>query len=195
MKLTLLRHGATEATQKRLYCGVSDIPLCPEGIDELRRMAADSEYPKAKVYYTSGLLRTEQTLEILYGAVPHTKLPAIRETDFGQFELRGYAGDLENDPAFRAWCAGNNGENVCPGGESSVQTTARALAAFEEILDVGQDAVCITHGGVIANVMCHWFPGARSRYDYTPEPGKGYQILFEGKTPLCWQAIPGNDLF
>ncbi len=190
MKLTLLRHGATEATKRGLYCGVSDVPLCPEGIEELRNMAARHVYPQAEIFYTSGFLRTEQTLQILYGEVFHTKLPAIRETDFGLFEMRGFSGDLEFDPEFRAWCEGNNEENICPGGESSRQMTERAMAAFETILQTGNDAVCITHGGVIANVMCRWFPGAENRYVFTSKPGTGYQISFDGSLPVSYREVP-----
>ena len=190
MKLTLLRHGTTEATKKGLYCGVSDVPLCPDGISELQNMSARFSYPKAEVCFTSGLLRTEQTLEILYGKVPHTRLPAIRETDFGHFEMRGFAGDLENDPEFWAWCEHNTEQSVCPGGESARQTTERALAAFCRILKAGQDAVCITHGGVIAKVMSVWFPGAENRYVFTPKPGTGYQIMFCDEAPVSYFAVP-----
>ena len=33
MRLTLLRHGETEANRRRLYYGATDLPLLPEGVD------------------------------------------------------------------------------------------------------------------------------------------------------------------
>ncbi len=64
----MIRHGITEGNQKRLYYGSSDIPLAEEGIEMLRNLSAQEIYPDdtdAK-YYTSGMLRTEQTFSLIY---------------------------------------------------------------------------------------------------------------------------------
>ena len=88
MKLTLLRHAQTEGSLRNLYYGAADIPALPESLSELHRRAGD--YPTAQRYYTSGMLRTEQTLAAIYGNVPHTRLPGLREMDFGDFEMKSY---------------------------------------------------------------------------------------------------------
>lgn len=190
MRLVLLRHGRTEATEKRLYCGSTDLPLTEAGIGELRQTAEECEYPVGKKYYTSGMLRAEQTLEAIYGAVPHTVIPELRETDFGQFEMRGYADDLQFDPAFRQWCDAYSEDTPFPGGESASQTAERALRGLKPILCTGVDAVCVTHGGVIADVMEKWFPGSPDRYAFTPRPGCGYEILVEQGVPVEYCFIP-----
>ena len=59
MKLTLLRHGETDGSRRDLYYGAADIPALPESLAALHENAA--AYPRAARYYTSGLLRTEQT--------------------------------------------------------------------------------------------------------------------------------------
>ena len=64
MKLTLLRHAQTEGSLRNLYYGAADIPALPESLSELHRRAGD--YPTAQRYYTSGMLRTEQTLAAIY---------------------------------------------------------------------------------------------------------------------------------
>ena len=79
MKLTLLRHGITEGNARRLYYGSADMPLLPEGIADLEARRAAGGYPEAEAFYTSGLLRTEQTFAILYGGRPHGVLPELRE--------------------------------------------------------------------------------------------------------------------
>ena len=38
MKIVLLRHGLTEANEKHLYCGSTDLPLSPAGRAALRRL-------------------------------------------------------------------------------------------------------------------------------------------------------------
>lgn len=186
MKLFLLRHGLTEANERRLYYGRTDLPLSEAGRAALRACAAP---PAVVRYFTSGLLRTEQTLEILCGSVPHTALPGLREMDFGAFEMKSYS-ELKDDPDFRRWCAGDNEANRCPGGESANEVTQRALAALAPILADGSDALCVTHGGVIAGVLAHWFGG--NRFDWTPQPGCGYCIEAENGAPRTVSPFPGE---
>ena len=184
MKLTLLRHAQTEGSLRNLYYGAADIPALPESLSELHRRAGD--YPTAQRYYTSGMLRTEQTLAAIYGNVPHTRLPGLREMDFGDFEMKSYA-ELKDDPAFQAWCEDAE-HNACPNGESAPQVLARNLAAIQPVLDAGEDAVCVIHGGVTAGLLMHWFGGIR--YDYPVAPGTGYQVTFEDGKPVSYRAVP-----
>lgn len=187
MKLTMLRHGDTEGSRNDLYYGAADIPVLPDSLETLAARAKTGVYPTGKRYYTSGLLRTEQTLHALYGDVPHTKLAGLKEMDFGVFEMRPYTGDLENDAAFRQW-AEDSEHNVCPGGESAPQVLARNLEAILPVIAAGEDAVCVIHGGVTSGLMMHWFGG--TRYDYLLQPGTGYQVTFDGDKPVSYQFIP-----
>lgn len=190
MKLTLLRHGMTEGNLRHLYYGSTDLPLLPEGKEALKELAIHGGYPIAQRYYTSGYLRTEQTLHILYGDIAHEILPDLREMDFGEFEMRGYTGDLENDAAFRDWCS-NVEENICPNGESSQQMIERAKKAIAPILAQSEDAVCVIHGGVIARLMMAWFPDNDGNpYIFTPAPGCGFQVTVENCVPVSYQSVP-----
>ena len=69
----------TDATERSLYGGISDIPLSPKGRSELLRRKSEFRYPDPKglSFYTSGMKRTEETLEILYGRVPHVRVSEI----------------------------------------------------------------------------------------------------------------------
>ena len=129
MKLTLLRHGITEGNRRRLYYGSTDLPLLSEGWAALEALRTRGGYPQATRYYTSGMIRTEQTLLALYGPVPHEVLPGLREMDFGTFEMRAYE-ELKHDPAYLAWLEGDVEANLCPGGESGHIVTKRALEAL-----------------------------------------------------------------
>ena len=190
MKLTLIRHGITEGNARLLYYGAADIPLLPEGEEALRRLSAAHTYPTAGRYYTSPLRRTQQTLRILYGDVPYTVVDGLREFNFGDFEMRAYKGDLEHDEAFRLWSAGDVETSVCPNGECVRDFTRRVMAAIAPIVAQGEDAVCLIHGGVIATLLGEWFPTENSRYLRTPDPGTGYQVLFDGKTPVSYHPVP-----
>lgn len=189
MRLTLIRHGLTLGNMQRLYYGSTDLPLTEAGEKDLLQKRNICIYPTAAHYYTSGMLRTEQTLELLYGAVPHKALPGLGEMDFGDFEMRSYEALREN-PAYQTWIQGCVEANRCPNGESAAQATARALAALEPILSSGEDAVCITHGGIIAGLMLSWFPGRRHRYGFTPAPGDGYCVEFLAGAARSFFQIP-----
>ncbi len=186
MKLTLLRHGDTAGSRDDLYYGAADIPVLPDSLETLAQRAKTGVYPTAARYYTSGLVRTEQTIRALYGDVAHTQLPGLREMDFGDFEMKSYA-ELKDDPAFQAWCEDAE-HNACPNGESAPQVLARNLAAIQPVLDAGEDAVCVIHGGVTAGLMMHWFGGIR--YDYPVAPGTGYQMTFEDGKPVSYRPVP-----
>lgn len=41
MTIYLIRHGKTEANEKRLYCGITDLPLSEAGRDELQQRHYD----------------------------------------------------------------------------------------------------------------------------------------------------------
>ncbi len=191
MKLTLIRHGNTEGNEKKLYYGSTDLPLSTEGRDSLARLAEVYFYPRAERYYTSGMLRTEQSFVILYGDIPHEKLEDMREIDFGSFEMRRYS-ELIGDPDYLNWITGDNEKNVCPGGESGESVTARALRVVNMLLDSNEDAAVITHGGVIGGLMARFFPAYAGRFAYTPEPGFGYTVTFDDRIPVCWNAVPGK---
>ncbi len=189
MKLTLIRHGNTRGNILRLYYGSTDLPLLDTSVSQLEFLGGLGVYPKAERYFTSGMLRAEQTLEALYGPVPHEALPDMREIDFGDFEMRSYE-ELKDDPAFIAWCTGDNEANVCPGGESGVMVTERALRCLGPIVLADKDAVVITHGGVIGGVMAKYFPSKHGRFKFTPEPGEGYTAEFINGRPVSYKKVP-----
>lgn len=191
-KIHLLRHGWTRADKQKLYCGATDLPLTKSGAAALQKAADAFSYPSMDNcrIYTSGVTCAEQTLKLIWGIQPHEKLPALREMHFGDFEMRSYE-ELKDEPSYIAWISGDNEVNACPGGESGAELKKRAIAAFTALSGNAGDALVITHGGVIATIMAHLFPGeGKNRYTWQPEPGKGYTIYFEGLRPIAYEYIP-----
>jgi len=176
MTIYLIRHGKTEANEKHLYCGSTDLPLSDAGKEALRLLHYDIKNVR---FVSSGMKRTNETLQILFGDVPYQVEPRFREVDFGMFEMHSYD-QLKDTPAYQAWLTGDNEANIPPCGESGVQMKARVLAAFSEIKE---DTCIITHGGVIAAIMEHLFPNeGKNRYEWQPENGCGYRISEETYT-------------
>lgn len=170
MTIYLIRHGKTEANEKHLYCGSTDLPLSEGG----RELLCQLHYPMKNVrFLTSGMKRTNETLRILFGDVDYEVNPQFREVNFGTFEMHSYE-ELKDTPLYRQWIAGDNSSNVPPDGESGAQMKERVLRAFAEITE---DTCIITHGGVIAVIMEHLFPEEnKNRYEWQPANGCGYVV-------------------
>ena len=178
MTVYLIRHGRTAANEQHLYCGSTDLPLSETGKEDLLGMQYDIKNVR---FLTSGMKRTNETLQILFGEVPYETDPRFREVDFGIFEMHSYD-QLKDTPAYRTWLTGNNETNIPPRGESGAQMKERVLNAFSEIRE---DICIITHGGVIAAIMEHLFPNeGKNRYQWQPQPGRGYCICNGAYTPL-----------
>lgn len=179
MTIYLIRHGKTEANEKRLYCGSTDLPLSKTGAKELCQLRYDIKNVR---FITSGMKRTNETLKTLFGDVAFDIDPRFREVDFGIFEMHSYE-ELKDTYAYQQWLTGDNEVNIPPQGESGVQMKQRVLEALAEI---PENACVITHGGVIAVIMEHLFPGEeKNRYSWQPIPGHGYWISDAG-----YQEIP-----
>ena len=170
MIIYLIRHGKTEANEKHLYCGSTDLPLSDAGRAELQEIHYDIKNVR---FLTSGMKRTNETLQILFGDVPYETDPRFREVDFGIFEMHSYE-ELKDTPEYQTWLTGDNEANIPPQGESGAQMKMRILQALSEIQE---DTCIITHGGVIAAIMAHLFPEeGKNRYEWQPKPGRGWAI-------------------
>ena len=172
--LYLIRHGRTEANEKWLYCGSTDLFLSEAGEEELKKIKYN--VPENSVFITSGMNRTEQTLKILFGDVPHKADSRFREVDFGIFEMKSYE-SLKKQGDYQAWISGDNEKNVPPDGESGEQMRKRVLEGLQDLQNEDGDVILISHGGVIAAIMEYLFPSeAKNRYLWQPRPGHGYVI-------------------
>ena len=178
MTIYLIRHGKTEANERHLYCGSTDLPLFEKRQQELCKLRYDIKNVR---FITSGMKRTNETLRVLFGNVLFDIDPRFREVDFGIFEMHSYE-ELKNTPEYQTWLTGDNDANVPPKGESGVQLRQRVLKAFSEI---HEDTCIITHGGCIAAIMEHLFPNEnRNRYEWQPKCGCGYILSGEQYSTL-----------
>ena len=189
MTVHLLRHGKTQANEKKLYCGYTDLPLSENGVGELIALKNQGIYPPAAdIYFTSGLLRTSQTLESIYGRVNQTPVPAIAEYNFGHFEMKSYE-DLKHQAHYQAWITDETGDVSCPNGESKNQARARVLDGYAQIVETvrqagHKSAMIACHGGTIVFIMEFLQPGVKHFYEWQPQPGRGYSLLY-GPEGLC----------
>lgn len=188
--LYLLRHSLTEANEKRLYAGRSDLPLSPAGRALAEDAAGRLALPECDVYITSGMRRADETLARLTRYGPDARLSDLREMDFGRFEMQCHDA-LKDDADYQRWIMDETGEVCCPGGESTGAFQARARRGGAALLDMAwENAMVVCHGGVIVALMEMWFPGTgRHFYEWQPAPCRGWRVTFEGRTPVAYEAI------
>ena len=177
MRIELIRHGATLLQQENRYQGVTDVPLSPEGREELLPVSVQPER-----VFVSPLLRAKQTAGILFPDSEQIVVPDFAEMDFGVFEGRN-AKEMEQDAAYRAWvdgmCLG-----TCPGGESRAGFCARVCAAFDALVtrleQEGEPSlVIVAHGGTQMAVMERFAEEKKSYYEWKLGVGQGYLLAAE----------------
>ena len=204
MTIHILRHGKTLANEKKLYCGHTDLPLSENGIAELMALKSQDIYPTATdIFFTSGFSRANQTIDILYPhagnksaaqpAVGANSVPALAEYNFGQFEMKSYE-DLKHQADYQAWITDETGDVLCPGGESKNHVQRRVTEGYVQIVDTMQQAghssaIVVCHGGTIVFVMEYLFPNTRNFYEWQPQPGRGYSIIYTGDGLLTYKPI------
>ncbi len=203
-QIHLIRHGITEGNKRRLYYGSADIPLANEGIAQLRSLAAQGIYPQVENgdFYTTGMLRTEQTLAILYGDVVHQQIGELREMSFGRFEMKSYE-ELKDMPEYVAWCSDETGWAESPDGESvngfheRIGRGLKILMGKHQLKELsvrhsGKDAITtmVCHGGTIAAIMAQNFPKDQEHfYKWIPDPGHGFTLAVKNGDILGYEAF------
>ena len=183
MEIHLIRHGKTLANEKNLYYGQTDLPLSENGAEELVLLKNQGIYPaSADMFFTSGLLRTEQTIDIIYGKVGRTRVPGIAEYNFGLFEMKSHD-ELKDREDYQAWLSDETDETECPGGESKNRFIRRVIEGYSSVLSKvinsgSVSAFVSCHGGTIVCVMEHLQPDMNNFYNWLPQPGRGYTLIY-----------------
>lgn len=175
MIIILIRHGRTEANEKRLYCGCTDLPLSENGRSELIKLRANGPIcaTEGLRIITSGMRRTDETLRLLFDRSPETVLAELREMNFGRFEMRSWE-ELKDDPDYTAWIMDQTGSVTAGGGESGNAFHERIFRSLDSLTE---DCLIVTHGGVITSIMGRLFPEEnKGFYDWQPPCGGGYRI-------------------
>ncbi|MBR6766474.1 MAG: histidine phosphatase family protein [Clostridia bacterium] len=188
--LCLIRHSLTYANEHRLYCGHTDIPLSENGRKLALTLAEARSLPSFDGYASSGMKRAMETLALLTGKNEAEIIPNLMEMNFGAFEMMSYE-QLKDDPAYIRWIEDKTGAIACPGGESRNVFHERVTACADTIINEDIPSLMIVcHGGVIANIMQHWFPGEdRHFYQWQPSACAGYMIQIENKKAISFEPV------
>lgn len=148
--LALIRHGPTAWNAEKRSQGRTDIPLDAAG----RVAVAQWRLPPGLAglpVYASPLSRAQETAALLCGG--STVEPRLIEMSWGNWEGRTIA-ELRETHGAAMTANEDRGLDFRPdGGESPREVFARVRPWIEEQAARGEDAIAITHLGVIRVVM------------------------------------------
>jgi broad specificity phosphatase PhoE len=141
----LLRHGETDWTTARRFCGWSDPPLNERGRAQARALRPSLAGIEFDSVVSSSSVRAVETARLAYGE------PAVderlRELDFGEIEGLSWVDCSEEVRAqlldYDTFCA--------PSGETVAALMARVTAALRAL--EGGHHLVVTHGGVIRALL------------------------------------------
>ena len=179
LKIHLIRHGATDANYDGRYIGCkTDLPLAPEGLNELRLLKDDIDYPEIERLYSSPMLRCRQTGAVLYPDFEPLTVEELKEYDFGSFENKT-AAELESNPNFIPWTSGRL--SAPPGGEDNSEFIKRICVGFNKIvLDMIEsgltESAVIMHGGAIMMLLGVSAVPRHKPVEWTADNGRGYSV-------------------
>lgn len=149
MRVALLRHGPTEWNAQGRVQGSVDTPLSAEGMARMSGLALPEGFEAAR-RYCSPKLRTRQTAQCL-GIENPILDERLVEQNWGHWEGLTKAGMMarDGDDAFEKAGASRGLEFRPPGGESTGEVHARLRRFLSDIATRNEDAVVVTHLGVL----------------------------------------------
>ena len=142
----LIRHELTQANIERRYIGWTDQSI-------MRQVSADIPFTPS-VIYGSDLKRCEETAACYFPNVTFIANAQLRETNFGDFEMKTYD-ELKNNSLYRAWID----EPLVvtpPNGESLTTFNTRIVTTFQQVIKGQEEVTFIVHGGVIKAILANY---------------------------------------
>lgn len=152
MKIYLIRHGKTAGNLEKRYIGITDEPLCNEGISELK----NRNYPDCELVISSPMRRCIETAKIIYPGKKTVICGDLSECDFGEFEGKNYL-ELAENAGYQKWID-SGGVLPFPNGESPEGFKERSVRGFEKMLEKFADkssAAFVVHGGTVMAITEH----------------------------------------
>lgn len=191
-RISVIRHGQTEANEKGVYIGNTNLPLSQKGAGELCAKMDEFNYPAVHRVYSSPLKRCTETADILFPCTEISIADDLRELDMGEFENKS-VDELINRRDYKEWLRGGR-DSRPPQGESLDEMTARTYTALHNIImDMMNDGLThcaiITHAGIISNMLsCFGLPKYDPKY-LNADFGEGFDIIVTAQMWLNSQAF------
>lgn len=174
--ITLLRHGLTEANERKEYLGWTDSPLSEKGLKEICMLK--DHFEEYELIISSDLQRCLDTARLLFPTTLIQTNPAFREMNWGCFEGKTYE-QLKNEESYQTWLNNPMGAAVLDG-ESYPAFSERVQAGWKKLLMKECNNIAIvTHGGVIRELLVRYAPEEKLFWDWSIPHAGGYQLIWD----------------
>lgn len=158
MRVTFIRHGATEWTGKPVLCGRTDVPLSDLGREQARAVADHLRGRPFDALWASPLRRARDTASTIGDAIGHAVVtdPRLQEIDLGTLEGESFATLPKGPGTFRDRWQKNPGTVRFPKGENMREVAARGWQVLEELYHRHPQGhvVVVSHMFAISTVLC-----------------------------------------
>lgn len=154
-KLIMVRHGMTDWSVAKRYCGRTDIPLNNSGKRQAVELCRVLSGEKIGAVYTSKAKRAHEFAKIAFEKLPIAVMPELNEMDFGVFEGLTYDEIMGKYPEiYSKWIEDPHKTDI-PEGESMSNFKKRLDGVLKKIIRQGEakTSVIITHAGVIKMII------------------------------------------
>lgn len=194
-KIHFIRHGITQGNIESRYMGMTDCDLCEQGIEEIKKLTEDYEYPNVGKVYTSPLKRCKQTAKIIYPFMELNDVRELREYNFGDFEGKTIDELAENEQ-YTEWITSGLQKSP-PNGEKLGDFAKRVMDGVTYVINdmlknkLSQVAV-VTHGGVLMNILTAVGIPKRAPAEWSVGNGKGYTLIFDA---AMWDNFGVMEVF
>jgi len=155
-KLILIRHGETEWSCQRRYCGFTDIDLNEKGRAQAKQLSKKLSKEKIDKVYSSDMKRVLQFTRIVFKDAPLEEISALREINFGVLEGLTYQEIMErHTEIYRKWLD-NPLDIIIPSGESLNSLATRVRETLVKILSYNNNrtVAIVTHAGPMRIILC-----------------------------------------
>ncbi len=158
MRLLIARHGQTRHNLDRRYQGITDAPLNETGRAQAAQLAERLADEKIDMIYSSPLMRSTQTAELLaeMNGLDIKKDERLCEISFGEWEGMSYDEIKAQSPDLLEKWISDPAHVPPPNGETLIQLATRVKEAVDELRSQHTDktVLVVTHGGVIRTMLC-----------------------------------------
>ncbi|MBA9076578.1 histidine phosphatase family protein [Rufibacter quisquiliarum] len=152
LNVYLLRHGQTawNADGNR-YCGRTDLPLTPKGLEQAQLAAAQLQNVTFDAVYSSPLERAYKTAQLASGDLPVTTDERLIEADFGLWEGKRKEEFIpENEALWQDWCQDPMQTKAGGTGETAGEVIARVEDFYLSLVKKhpSGNVLTVAHNGV-----------------------------------------------
>ncbi|MGM0216187.1 histidine phosphatase family protein [Enterococcus sp. AZ109] len=176
MKIYLIRHGETDFNNRGLFYGTTDVSLNQTGINQALELQKKLAFLPTNIpVYTSELVRTKETAQLIFPTQEKLALAELNEKSFGLWEGMNADQIQAKFPIeWQNWLD-EPFEATPPDAEPFFDFRWRVLTKFQQLLKQKQDIVIVSHLGVLRVILQACNPG--TTFWEVDVPQGDYQVI------------------